>query len=718
MRSEPKALDPGWVFADRFESIRLLGRGGFGIAYLATDLHRGDLVVVKELAPQGTPRSAQGVMRLDESVGRRLREQFLEEAGLLSRFDIKGVPPIRATFQENGTAYFVTDYVADSQTIDSLLKTSGRFSPETALQVCTGLLDTLEAVHAKRILHRDIKPSNVLVTSNGDVYLIDFGAAREWHADCTITHTVQHTPGYAPPEQLSERACRGPASDLYAVCATMFIMLAGVAPPSASDRAAGIALPSLLSIRPELDPIVVRAIEAGLTLAYAARPQTVEDLRDLLFGELEPQGSTTLEELDETLLRLNRFSFDRRSCPACKGLMEEPRPLKRYACPVCRSGSIRRREINERLCPTCHSGVLSHIKNSIPLAICPSCCEGTLVYKRKSIVSTEQMATCDKCHARYDVKHGKMASSDTPEEFHGFDYWCSLSGRSTEIWKCPDCPSQFDVLPDGRWEKYGSARSAGHRVLYPDEWARVAVGLEPGAGNALCDACGADYYVEREQLTLLDAPEVPGTFAADYLGRLLSLEDARWLGAGKTSPHPGFVCEQCRTELDKDQQYFRLVATSHRRLARYIDQPMVLEDWHRIGQGLPTIHQEAEFEDTVTEALSYAYRDGTISFDSDSITLWRGDATRSGESKTSTLTVTVYEFTFGGILMKRKFPTDAIVGVWADEEELHVQLSGERETVGYRIAPVELIVHLESGDRKVVVDARDLAARLTRELNL
>src|ERR1019366_7111585 len=122
--------------------------------------------------------------------------------------------------------------------------------------------------------HRDIKPSNILVGADGAVYVIDFGAAREWHADSTVTHTVQHTPGYAPPEQLSERARRGPATDLYAVCATLFVMLAGVAPPSASDRAAGIPLPSLLSIRPELDPIIVRAIEAGLMLAYAGRPQT------------------------------------------------------------------------------------------------------------------------------------------------------------------------------------------------------------------------------------------------------------------------------------------------------------------------------------------------------------------------------------------------------------------------------------------------------------
>jgi hypothetical protein len=307
---------------------------------------------------------------------------------------------------------------------------------------------------------------------------------------------------------------------------------------------------------------------------------------------------------------------------------------------------------------------------------------------------------------------------DGKGDFFGFDYWCHMSGRSTEIWRCPDCPAQFDLLPDGRWEKVMPPPRGTHRVLFPDEWARVAVGLEPGAGNAECDSCKADFYVERERLTLLDAHDDPYGFAADYMGRLLTIEDVRWLGAGKTSPHPGFVCEQCHTELDKEQQYLRLVATTHRRLARYIDQPMTLEDWHRIGQNLPTIHQEAEFEANLEDALSTAYRDGVISFDTDGVVLWKGEASRSGESKTGTLTITHNEVVFGGLILKRKYPTDAIVGVWADEDEIHLQFSGERETVGYRVAPVELVAHLASGDRSVAVDSRDLAARLTKDLDL
>jgi len=333
-------------------------------------------------------------------------------------------------------------------------------------------------------------------------------------------------------------------------------------------------------------------------------------------------------------------------------------------------------------------------------------------------VSLEQVATCNSCDARYEAKAGKLASMDEASEFLGFDYWRNLSGRSTEIWKCGDCPGQFDVLPDGRWEQQAPKPKGSHRVLYPEEWARVAIGLDPGAGNAQCDTCQADFYIEKERLTLLDATEDPFGFAESYTGRLLTIEDTRWLGAGKTSPNPGYLCSECHTEFDKDHQYMRLVATRNRKLARFIDQPKVLEDWHRIAQGLPTIHAEEELDELLTASLRNAYRGGDVSFDSDNTILWKGPAAPVGENKTSTLLVTHDAIVFGGMLWKKRQPTDAVVGIWADDEELHLQFSGEKERIGFSITPMELVAHLSSGDKKITVCARDLAARLTHELAL
>ena len=718
MPSEPSALTPGWSFADRFEVKQVLGRGGFGIAYLATDTLRGDLVVVKELAPIGTPRSATGVLRFTDAEGQRLREQFLEEASVLSRLAIKGVPPIRLTFRENGTAYFATDYIPDSQTLEAVINFQGPLSSRVALEILRGLLDILEVVHAKQILHRDIKPSNILVSAKGEVYLIDFGSAREWHADSTTTHTVLYTPGYAPPEQMSHRARRGPATDLYALSATFYAMVTGAPPPGATDRAAGYRLPSLLDRCEDMDPFAARTIEKSLSLAYADRPMTVAEFRDLLAGDFEASSDDSLTALDDTLLRLKRFTFERRSCPSCKGLLVEPKPLRRGVCPVCQEGMIRKRDIHDRLCPVCRSGVLAQVRNVSPLAICPNCRRGPLAYRRRSLVTLDQIATCGGCDARYQVRSGKMASMDESSIFHDFDYWRSLSGRATEVWRCADCLAQFDTLADGRWAQIVPKPTGPHRMLFPDEWARVAIGLEPGAGNAQCEACQADYYLEKEKLTLLDAPEDPHGFAEAYMGRLLTLEHVRWLGAGKTSPNAGLICHECHTEFDKDNQYLRLVATANRRLARFIDQPKVIEDWHRLAQGLPTIHAEDDFENQIEEALRGAYRSGKISFDTEDTLIWKGEAIREGERRPSTLVVTHETIVFGKFFRVDRQPTDALVGIWSDDDEIHFQFSGARERVGYQIAPVELIAHLHSGDRKITVTARDLGARLTCELGL
>ncbi len=717
MPSDPRPLDPGYRFNDRFELRKVLGRGGFGIAYLCTDLSRGDSVVVKELAPIGTPRLPSGLLVFDGSEAVRLREQFLEEAALLSRFDLAGVPPIRATFRENGTAYFATDYISNSKTLDELLRTSGTLSCDDAIDKLNRLLVVLEAVHAKRILHRDIKPSNILVRSDGEVFLIDFGAAREWHADSTTTHTVLYTPGFAPPEQMSERARRGPATDLFALAATFFALLTGSAPASSAERASGMSLPHLGELRPDLDPLVAWAFTQTLSLSYSERPQTVAEFRDLLESDPEVPEHDSLDYLDETLVRLKRFSFDRRGCPVCNAVMSEPRPLRRGLCPVCRNGNVRRRDIQERLCPSCKSGVLSLVKNFSPIALCPSCGVGILQYRRKSILSTDLAANCQSCESRFETKGNQMAKMDADQDFQPFDFWRNKLGRSAQIWVCGDCTAQYDVLSDGRWQQIRPSPK-GHKTLYPEEWARVAAGLEPGSGNAYCDSCAADYYLEGEHLTLLGAPEDPYGFSEAFIGRLINLESARWLGAGKTSPNPGLLCEHCTTEFDRDQQYLRLSATTNRRLVKHVGEPKVMEDWHRLAKGLPTIHAEQDFADRVEIVLRQAYHTGKISFDDSGETLWKGNAVKDGDGKVISLSINHSEITYGGIFMKKRQPTDAVVGVWADETDIHLQFSGQRDTISFGLNPVVLVAHLSSGDQTITVSAKDLAIRISNDLGL
>src|SRR5262245_18505356 len=106
MPAEPRSLPEGTLLAERFEIETVLGRGGFGIVYRAKDLQRNDAVVIKELAPDGTHRNAQGILNLHEDTAHRLRQQFLNEARMMARLNLRGILPVRLGFTENGTAYY------------------------------------------------------------------------------------------------------------------------------------------------------------------------------------------------------------------------------------------------------------------------------------------------------------------------------------------------------------------------------------------------------------------------------------------------------------------------------------------------------------------------------------------------------------------------------------------------------------------------------------
>jgi len=709
MPAEPRPLPEGVLLADRFEIEAVLGRGGFGIVYRARDLSRNDTVVIKELAPEGTTRDAQGILSLNSDTVHRLRQQFLDEARTMARLHIRGILPVRLGFQENGTAYYATDYLPNATTLERLIQAEGRMDAEGALDIVYQLLETLEQVHKKGVLHRDIKPSNILVGPDGEATLIDFGAAREWHADSATHHTVLFTPGYAPLEQLAERARRGPATDLYALCATAYEMLTGKRPVSATDRATGVPLVPLLTLRSDIEGPVAAALEAGLALKYGDRPQSVEAFRELLSDFEEPTTRNSLLEYDAKMVRLQRFAFERRQCPACEhGLLEEPRPLRKGICPVCHEGTIKRREIHAGLCPVCRISPLREFQNVDPMHTCPTCGKGWLAIKKKSLLSKEIVADCPDCQAHFE-------GNATEANGRPWSDLLAESGRSEKVWRCEGCGAQLDEEADGRLLLVISERPLKHERLYPEEWDCAAAGLEPGAGNAECILCGADYYLNDDNVTLLGAKDDPFGFAKYHLGRLLTLEDNRWMGVGKLSPHPGLVCHQCSTEFDRDGDYLRLVRTRNRILLRHLDEPIKLVDWHRLAEGLPTVSEETEFKEGLTSEIVVSYEAGEVGFDDQNRTLWRGPAARTDQDASNTLVITREEIQFGGVFRKWKLPFDAILTASADEDVVWLKVSGEPAPIGFAIVPIEFTTHLESGRYSVELGAANLANRILHE---
>ena len=724
MPTVPEPLAVGTVLGGRFKIERVIGRGGFGTAYLAKDHSRDDDVVVKELAPEGSVREPDGQLDLDSlgpAAAQRLRRCFLDEAKLLARLNIPGVVNVRTYGVEEGSAYYVTDFVADAEPLDEVLRQTSRMPMEGALDIGFQLMETLEGVHRRGILHRDIKPANVLLRKNGQTLLIDFGAAREWHADMTEHHTVLFTPGYAPLEQLSERAKRGPATDIYGLAALMYTLLAGFPPAAATDRLNGLPLTPLHHVRPEVEAQVAEAIEAGLALHYADRPQTLSEFRDL-FAEHEDVSETSpLDALDAKLVALRRLSFGRRQCPSCGDVLQTPLPLPRGRCPVCDRGTIKPRPIHAAVCPACRLGILRKILNVDPLAICPLCDQGLLERRRAKLLSKNLVFTCGNCQAQFAQHEAAVtltnagARADLDGKTDSWAGWAALTKRPHEIHVCDGCQAQYDLLADGQWQQVAPVPGIGSPArLYPEEWARVAAGLDPGCGTHVCTLCEADYFVDGERVTLLGAHEDPFHFAEANMGRPLSWEAMRWLGVGKSSEKQGPTCPKCGTEFDSEGDYLRLVRTQNRTLSRYLDTLQTFEDWHRIAGGLPRVDERAAFELSLDDAILDAYIAGTLAFD-DKGAMWKGAATRCSDGTVGELLISPTEISFGRLLRREKTPLELLATATAAGDVISLQFRGSSEAVEYEVAETELAVHLDSGERIALLDAGDLASRLLAE---
>lgn len=260
----------------------VLGQGGFGITYRGRDVQLKRDVAIKEYFPLGCARGRCHVTPhapLDESTFGAGRNRFLDEARLVAQFEHRGIVRVLAAWKENGTAYFAMELLR-GETLAQLVERCGPLPTHTALRLVDAAARALEYVHAAGTLHRDIKPDNIVLTDDGRIVLIDFGAARDFSAARSQGYSIVVTPGFAPLECYAERARRGAYSDVYALSATLFFLLSGDAPPAASDRAMGVSLPQLECTEAWL----ARAIAAGLSIEVAKRPANVTAFRELLQG--------------------------------------------------------------------------------------------------------------------------------------------------------------------------------------------------------------------------------------------------------------------------------------------------------------------------------------------------------------------------------------------------------------------------------------------------
>jgi len=218
----------------------VLGKGGFGITYLAADARLGKRVAIKELLPDTIATRAERNSVVPHSSGMQqdwewARERFLEEARALAAFSHPAIVGVHRLIEANGTVYMVMDYV-EGESYEARLQRIGTEPDQASLMaVVSPILSGLDEVHAHGLLHRDIKPENILIDKRGQPVLIDFGSARE-SVGKTMTMTSIVTHGYSPIEQYQTKGRMGPWTDIYAIAAVMCRAITGEKPPVASDR--------------------------------------------------------------------------------------------------------------------------------------------------------------------------------------------------------------------------------------------------------------------------------------------------------------------------------------------------------------------------------------------------------------------------------------------------------------------------------------------------
>ena len=536
-------LDAGVRIAERFETLGVLGRGGFSIVYDVLDIRRGDRAVLKEFVPPEARRNEGGLLDLGPSAA-TLRHAFLDEARTVGRLAIHGVLAVRLAFVANGTAYVATDRVEGASTLDAIVREEGPLDSTRLLDLAYQLMETLAAVHDGGLLHRDLKPSNVLVAPDGRAFLLDFGAARAWTADALDVHTVLYTPGYAPPEQRSAVARRGPALDVYALCATLYAALSGRAPTDAAARAGGEPLPSLAERRPDLDGALIEAIERGLALNPGERPQSVAELRRLLDDGGDVGALDTLDALDALLVRSQRFAHARRACPACPGILSEARPLARDVCPVCRRGKIRLRRLDPRVCPICRTGVLHR----------PS--------RRWAKGAVEDPLTCDGCAVRFDPEtDGQWRLAGSERRMYP-DAWArvaaGLPATAGDLF-CDGCDADFVFHADrltllrAPEDPHGFAAAYLLRPLPRERVRWLAVGKRSPHPGLVCDRCVTEFDHSARLLRLVDSTD---RRLARYAGEIRGLE--AWHRIAEGLPEPG-------QEIDLEARIATVLVAAYRR---------------------------------------------------------------------------------------------------------------------------------------------------------
>jgi serine/threonine protein kinase len=266
---------------------KVLGQGGFGITYLATDLSLDRLVAVKEFFPKDfcdrnatTSQVSLGTSGSEELVS-KMKIKFLKEAKNIAKLSHPGIIKIYAAFEENNTAYYVMEYIK-GESLSEKVKRNGSLSEAEALEYITKVGQALEYIHIRKINHLDVKPANIMIRHEDDEpILIDFGLSKQYDSEGNQTSTtptgISH--GFAPIEQYNVGGVKefSPQADIYSLGATLYYLLSGTVPPQATSLIADpLTFPQ--SIPQRLTASIGKAMSLNKRERYASVSDFINDI--------------------------------------------------------------------------------------------------------------------------------------------------------------------------------------------------------------------------------------------------------------------------------------------------------------------------------------------------------------------------------------------------------------------------------------------------------
>lgn len=327
MQLPPDTLLHGGIY--KIEKV--LGQGNFGITYLAEHVSLGKQVAIKEFfMKELNSRGADGTITgmTDGSLSYNYCQKFQKEAINLSRLDHPNIVRVTDLFAENGTFYYVMDYI-EGQNLNDYVKTHPLSAAES-VGIIKDVAKALVYMHQeKHMLHLDLKPGNVMRrASDGHIFLIDFGLSKHYSDSGqpeTSTTIGMGTAGYAPIEQANQ-AKNGefrPTIDVYALGATLYKLLTRETPPAASDivtddeliednlRAKGISAILIETVASAMRPSVRKRTPSVTDFLSSLNSCHVSTARENPYNEppeLESSESTIIEqkpvgsEIDESTI--------------------------------------------------------------------------------------------------------------------------------------------------------------------------------------------------------------------------------------------------------------------------------------------------------------------------------------------------------------------------------------------------------------------------------